>query len=68
MSQTLYLLRHAKAEPWSPGINDFERALAQRGQDHMQRFGNADYKLLEKPYTKSRLASALSQVVAKNAI
>ena len=36
MSQTLYLLRHAKAEPWSPGINDFERALAQRGHDHMQ--------------------------------
>lgn len=36
MSQTLYLLRHAKAEPWYPGINDFERALGQRGHDHMQ--------------------------------
>ncbi len=37
MIQTLYLLRHAKAEPWSPGINDFGRALAQRGHEHMQR-------------------------------
>ena len=35
MNQTLYLLRHAKAEPWSPGINDFGRSLNQKGHDHM---------------------------------
>jgi len=27
----LYLLRHAKAEPWSPLGNDFSRALNERG-------------------------------------
>lgn len=35
MTQSLYLLRHAKAEPWSPGINDFGRCLSDRGIDHM---------------------------------
>ena len=29
------LLRHAKAEPWSPGVDDFTRALAPRGIEHM---------------------------------
>jgi phosphohistidine phosphatase SixA len=37
MNHRLYLLRHAKAEPWSPGINDFDRKLSQRGHDHMLR-------------------------------
>ena len=37
MTQTLYLLRHAKAEPWSLGINDFERGLNHRGRHHMRR-------------------------------
>lgn len=36
MSQTLYLLRHAKAEPWAPGVNDFTRPLSERGHDHMR--------------------------------
>ena len=31
MPQQLYLLRHAKAEPWSPLGNDFSRALSERG-------------------------------------
>ncbi|MBT8062300.1 MAG: histidine phosphatase family protein [Xanthomonadales bacterium] len=43
MSQFLYLLRHAKAEPWVPGVNDFTRPLSERGRVHMQallaRFG-----------------------------
>jgi phosphohistidine phosphatase len=34
--QSLYLLRHAKAAPWAPGVNDFERLLSERGQQHMQ--------------------------------
>lgn len=31
MHQQLYLLRHAKAEPWSPLGNDFSRALTAEG-------------------------------------
>ena len=36
-SQFLYLLRHAKAEPWYPGVNDFARPLSDRGVHHMER-------------------------------
>ncbi len=36
VSQTLYLLRHAKAVPWHPGVIDFERQLAERGVEHMR--------------------------------
>lgn len=35
MTQSLYLLRHAKAEPWFPGCDDFARVLSDRGQSHM---------------------------------
>lgn len=37
MNQTLYLLRHAKAEPWYPGVDDFSRTLSDRGREHMTR-------------------------------
>lgn len=44
MSQVLYLLRHAKAEPWYPGVNDYSRPLNERGREHMRalvaRFGD----------------------------
>lgn len=44
MSQVLYLLRHAKAEPWYPGVNDYSRPLNERGHEHMRtlvaRFGD----------------------------
>lgn len=40
MSQTLYLLRHAKSVPWEPGDTDFDRSLSQRGRDHMQRLSS----------------------------
>ncbi len=33
--QELYLLRHARAAPWSFGIDDFERVLDERGRAHM---------------------------------
>lgn len=36
MNKTLYLLRHAKAEPWGPGIDDFSRPLAPAGRHHMK--------------------------------
>jgi phosphohistidine phosphatase SixA len=34
MEQQLYLLRHAKAEPWSPFGNDFSRSLSRKGIRH----------------------------------
>lgn len=34
MEQQLYLLRHAKAEPWSPLGNDFSRPLNSKGTRH----------------------------------
>lgn len=37
MRQTLMLLRHAKAVPWEPGVDDFARELATRGRRHMER-------------------------------
>lgn len=40
MTQTLYLLRHAKAVPWHPGINDFERPLNDRGSSHMEQLSS----------------------------
>ena len=34
--QYLYLLRHADAEPWLPGVDDFSRSLIERGRWHMR--------------------------------
>jgi phosphohistidine phosphatase SixA len=34
MEQHLYIMRHAKAEPWSPLGNDFSRALSPEGSRH----------------------------------
>ena len=34
MEQQLCLLRHAKAEPWSPLGNDFSRSLSPKGSRH----------------------------------
>ena len=33
--QTLFLLRHAEAAPWYPGVPDLERRLSERGLAHM---------------------------------
>jgi phosphohistidine phosphatase len=49
MKQTLYLLRHAKSEPWSPGINDFNRSLNDRGHNHMARLSEWARSHLEMP-------------------
>jgi len=35
MTQRLLLLRHARAAPWIPGTADYDRALTQRGRNHM---------------------------------
>jgi len=32
--QQLMILRHAKAVPWHPGVEDFPRALSEAGREH----------------------------------
>jgi len=49
MSQTLMLLRHAKAVPWHPGIDDFSRVLAERGRQHARRLAAWLGERLEAP-------------------
>lgn len=49
MTQTLYLLRHAKAEPWMPGINDFARKLSERGLEHMHHLSRWALASLSEP-------------------
>lgn len=40
MSQKLYLLRHAEADPWSPMGNDFSRSLTSDGMQHAKLLAN----------------------------
>lgn len=52
---TLYLLRHAKAEAWQPGVNDHERVLADRGRRHADAL--ADWMSRELPPPEQVLCS-----------
>ena len=47
----LYLLRHGKAEPWSPLGNDFSRPLSSKGSRHAQRVSKWAFDTLEPPDT-----------------
>jgi phosphohistidine phosphatase len=38
--QTLMILRHAKAVPWYPGVDDFGRPLSEIGAGHAQKVAN----------------------------
>lgn len=49
MLHTLYLLRHAKAEPWNAGCNDFERRLSDRGRAHSERLATWMVQHLDDP-------------------
>lgn len=49
MTQTLYLLRHAKAEPWTPGCDDFSRVLSKRGRKHMDSLAGWIQRVLPEP-------------------
>ncbi len=51
MRQQLYLLRHAKAEPWSPLGNDFSRALSARGTNDARRVAGWTQDTLTVPDT-----------------
>ncbi len=69
MTQTLYLLRHAKSVPWYPGVNDFGRRVAERGHAHMQRLSAWMLEHLEPPgqvlcSTSRRTRETLSPVLA----
>jgi phosphohistidine phosphatase len=49
--QQLYLLRHAKAEPWSPLGNDFSRPLSGKGKRHAQALSAWAVDVLDPPDT-----------------
>ena len=51
MTHQLYLLRHAKADPWSPLGNDFSRALSLKGTRHAQVVSNWAVDTLQPPDT-----------------
>ncbi len=51
MTHQLYLLRHAKAEPWSPLGNDFSRPLSSKGNCHAQRAAEWAKEVLPPPDT-----------------
>jgi len=51
MNLTLYLLRHAKAVPWAPGIDDFSRRLADRGRRHAEALADWARRHLSPPDT-----------------
>lgn len=66
----LYLLRHAKAEPWSPLGNDFSRTLSERGIRDAQTVADWALETLPAPdtvlcspakRTRQTLAPLLSQ-------
>jgi phosphohistidine phosphatase SixA len=51
MEQKLYLIRHAKAEPWNPLGNDFSRPLSPQGVRHATAASSWAAETLEAPDT-----------------
>lgn len=51
MTNKLYLLRHAKTEPWSPLGNDFSRSLTSAGTYHAKLVSDWAQKMLTPPDT-----------------
>lgn len=51
MEQQLYLMRHAKAEPWSPLGNDFSRPLSPKGTQHADAVSSWAVNSLQAPDT-----------------
>jgi phosphohistidine phosphatase SixA len=47
--QQLMILRHAKAIPWQPGVEDFPRALNEAGKAHAARLASWISKHLDLP-------------------
>ncbi|MCW8926146.1 MAG: histidine phosphatase family protein [Xanthomonadales bacterium] len=68
--QQLYLLRHAKAEPWSPLGNDFSRPLSDKGKRHAQALSSWAVDTLDPPDTvlcspAKRTRETLAPLLAK---
>lgn len=51
MTQKLYLLRHAEAEPWNPLGNDFSRSLSSDGVQHARLVSDWIFDTLLPPET-----------------
>jgi phosphohistidine phosphatase SixA len=51
MTQQLYLLRHAEAEPWNPLGNDFSRSLNSKGVQHARQVASWVLETLSPPET-----------------
>lgn len=51
MTQQLYLLRHAEAEPWNPLGNDFSRPLSSTGTQHARLVARWAFETLSRPDT-----------------
>ena len=51
MNQSLYLVRHCEAEPWSPLGNDFARSLSVNGEKHAKLLSGWMRKNLDRPDT-----------------
>ena len=70
MTQQLYLLRHAEAEPWNPLGNDFSRALSASGKQHAQLVSDWAFETLSRPDTiicspAKRTRETLAPLLAK---
>jgi len=69
MNNQLYLLRHAKSEPWKPLGNDFSRALSQAGTRHARCLADWAHATLTMPDTvfcspAKRTRETLSPILA----
>ncbi len=69
--QTLMILRHAKAEPWYPGVNDFHRHLSEIGKEHAQKVAAWMCEKIEPPESilcspSQRTRETLSPLLAIN--
>ncbi|NOR19246.1 MAG: hypothetical protein GQ538_04060 [Xanthomonadales bacterium] len=51
MEKQLYILRHAKSEPWSPLGNDFSRSLSHMGNQHAEALSSWANEKLTAPDT-----------------
>ena len=70
MTCQLYLLRHAKAEPWNPLGNDFSRSLCGKGTRHARLVSGWMQDTLEPPDTvlcspSKRTRETLAPILAR---
>jgi len=70
MEKQLYILRHAKSEPWSPLGNDFSRSLSHAGAGHAEALSSWAFESLSAPDTvlcspAKRARETLAPVMSK---